>query len=241
MNEPVAHQYDDIVAAHYAAYRPPLHRLILDRVLSDERESAVGLDVGCGTGYSALALARHARRVVGVEPSPHMLQRATPHRGVRYVAGAAERLPLADRSVDIATFAGSLFYADRRATAEELGRVCRLGALVVVYDFEVRLSGVLCRYGMSPVVATDYDHSVNFSGTLGFAELAVTTERVTVRTTAAEQAHVLLADAARVDGFTRHFGVPDPFSPLVIDLTSTVGTSSVEADTYYAKYRLAPV
>lgn len=56
----------------------------------EEREIAVGLDLGCGTGYSALALAHHALGVVGVEPSPHMLRRATAHPRVRYVTGAAD-------------------------------------------------------------------------------------------------------------------------------------------------------
>ncbi|WP_436716151.1 class I SAM-dependent methyltransferase [Roseiconus lacunae] len=54
----MAHQYTDAVASHYAAYRPPLHELILMRVISNQTRFCDGLDVGCGTGRSSGALAK---------------------------------------------------------------------------------------------------------------------------------------------------------------------------------------
>jgi ubiquinone/menaquinone biosynthesis C-methylase UbiE len=53
-------RYDQVTAGHYAAYRPALHSLILRRVFSDADSFDVGLDGGCGTGHSAIALAAHA-------------------------------------------------------------------------------------------------------------------------------------------------------------------------------------
>jgi hypothetical protein len=43
-------QYDSAVAAHYAAFRPPLHRPILERLIRPGETFSVGLDVGCGSG-----------------------------------------------------------------------------------------------------------------------------------------------------------------------------------------------
>ena len=105
-------RYDDVAAAHYAAYRPPLHDLILRRALGADASFPTGVDVGCGTGRSTVALAARCGRVYGVDPSPAMLAAATAHEGVTYLAGRAERLPLADGLADVVTFAGSLSYAD---------------------------------------------------------------------------------------------------------------------------------
>lgn len=127
MNEP----YSEAVATHYAAYRPPLHRTILTRVLAGTGGFSDALDVGCGTGWSSLALAEFCDRVFAIDPSQSMLDGAPPHDSVAYLLGAAERIPLPDDSIDLVTFAGSLSYADREATAVELRRVCRPDAMIV--------------------------------------------------------------------------------------------------------------
>src|SRR5690625_4484968 len=69
-------RYDANAAAHYAAYRPPLHAMILGRVLTGNASFDIGLDIGCGTGYSAVALAKYCKFVYGIDPSPSMLNRA---------------------------------------------------------------------------------------------------------------------------------------------------------------------
>lgn len=72
MNE----KYDRAIATHYSAYRPPLHDIILEYVLLENEIFSVGLDVGCGTGYSAIALTKYCSQVHGIEPSSSMLQEA---------------------------------------------------------------------------------------------------------------------------------------------------------------------
>jgi SAM-dependent methyltransferase len=233
-------RYDSTAAAHYAAYRPPLHRLILSHVLSEGERFGKGLDVGCGTGYSAIELARYCGEVLAIDPSRSMLARATAHEGVRYQRGAAEDVPLGDDSVDIVTFAGSLFYADRGAAAGEVVRVGRDGALVLVYDFEVLLDEVLQACGVEPGGnASDYDHSVNFSGISGLTELALVSERVGLRVSAAELAHVLLSDSHRFDLLAGGVGRPDPFPALVEEIRSRSEDVTLEADLFYSSYRIA--
>jgi len=233
-------RYDEIAATHYAAYRPPLHKIILNRVLSENDLFATGVDVGCGTGYSAIALADHCTRVYGIDPSPSMLTRATPHERVVYLGGAAEHIPLPDGSVDIVTFAGSLFYADSDESREELRRVSLSAAVVIVYDFEVLLGDVLRRCGIhAPEAESDYNHRANFSGVSGFTELAVGSERVGVEGTASELAHVLLSDSSRFDQFATKYRASDPFVALTEELRSAYDRATIEADIYYSKYRIA--
>src|SRR5690625_1897326 len=133
----LSHAYNDRLAEHYSAYRPPLHAKILERILPAKARFAKGADIGCGTGYSSIALANYCDHVVGIEPSQAMLDQAKPQRDISYLLGSAEDIPLADNSVDIITYAGTLFYTDVRRAAQSLCRIQRTPALVIVYDFSV--------------------------------------------------------------------------------------------------------
>jgi ubiquinone/menaquinone biosynthesis C-methylase UbiE len=233
-------RYDPTSAAHYSAYRPPLHPLILRRVLSEGESFGAGLDVGCGTGYSATALAAYCARVYGIDPSLAMLREAAAHERVSYFGGAAERIPLPDHSVEVVTFAGSLFYADVGAAGAEVRRVGRGGGLVVAYDFEILLDEVLRRCGVDPdVVESDYDHRASFSGIAGFTELEVGSERVGLRVSPAELAHLLLSDSHRYDRLATRYRASDPFPMLAEEIRSMDDHAKIEADIYYSKYRIA--
>lgn len=233
-------RYDEIAAAHYSAYRPPLHQIILRRALSGGESFSVGLDVGCGTGYSTVALAEHCVRVYGIDPSPSMLREATPHERVIYVRGAGEHIPVQSRVVDVVTFAGSLFHTEAGATREQINRVCRPGAVVVVYDFELLLGEVLRRCGMDPRAdGSDYDHRANFSGARGFAEVTVGSDRLSLQVTASELAHVLLSDSSRFDRFAKRHHTADPFLALTGELRSAYDRTVIEAAVYYSRYRMA--
>jgi SAM-dependent methyltransferase len=235
----MAERYDRTAALHYAAYRPPLHRLILARILPAGARFEVGLDVGSGTGYSAVALAEWCARVHAVEPSEAMRSRAAAHEHVTYLAGSAERLPLPGDSVDLVTFAGSLSYADRDAARRELARVCREGATVIVYDFEVMLDEVLRSVGAEPPPEDPaYDHAVNFSGAPGLRELEVRRERVSVPVTPGELAHVLLSDSGRLDRLARQTGEPDPFPVVEARLRERYARDAVDAELYHSVYRV---
>jgi SAM-dependent methyltransferase len=53
------------------------------------------LDIGCGTGLSAKALAEVADEVVALDSAPKMLAFAPAAVGIEYVVGSAEHLPFA--------------------------------------------------------------------------------------------------------------------------------------------------
>lgn len=80
----VTERYDTLAAHHYAAFRPPLHTRILERVIHPGESFQTGLDVGCGTGHSTLALRRHCAHVIGLDPSQAMLDAAQAHAGITY-------------------------------------------------------------------------------------------------------------------------------------------------------------
>jgi ubiquinone/menaquinone biosynthesis C-methylase UbiE len=214
--------------------------MILEKALSSEESFGDGLDVGCGTGYSAVALAHHCLRVYGVEPSQSMLDRAMPHPKITYLKGTGGNIPLPDHSVDVVTFAGSLFYAKSGALIEEMKRVCRNRALVIPYDFEILLSEVLQQCGIG-VTETDlhYDYTIDFSESAGFREIVAGRGQVSLEVTAAELAHITLSDSHYHRAFVEKYGVSDPFAALTSELEAIRKKHVLEANIYFSKYETA--
>lgn len=231
--------YNQTTAHHYAAYRPPLHSMILDRVLGDHSTFKQGLDVGCGTGYSTLALANYCKTVTGIDPSQSMLARSLQHPGVNYLQGSAEEIPLPDHSIDIATFAGSLFYTDRNQVSVEIRRVCKTDALIIPYDFEVLFDEPINLLDLDdPQTETEYDHTINFSGMDDFKEIISKQEQVTIECTGIQLAHLLLSNADRYDKIAEKYETKNPFDKLKETLTKSGNHFFVKANLFYSKYQL---
>lgn len=101
------------------------------------------LDVACGTGDLALAVAARPNRpeVVGLDLVPAMLARAANKVGskdanVRLVAGDGTRLPFADASFDAVTIGfGIRNIPDRVGAMREMARVLAPGGRVYVLEF----------------------------------------------------------------------------------------------------------
>jgi ubiquinone/menaquinone biosynthesis C-methylase UbiE len=93
------------------------------------------LDVGCGTGRVAAALAERGSRVWGVEPSPEMAAQARA-RGVHVKVARAERLPFKDGWFDRAVLWLVAHLVDRPAAFAELGRVLAPGGRIAVATFD---------------------------------------------------------------------------------------------------------
>jgi ArsR family transcriptional regulator len=105
-------------------------------------------DLGCGEGYLTIETARWARRVIAVDRSPSVLRRAealAARRKVRNIVwkrGELERLPLEDRSVDVALLSQALHHADRPEVAlAEARRILRPGGRVLLLDLNAHDEG----------------------------------------------------------------------------------------------------
>jgi SAM-dependent methyltransferase len=99
------------------------------------------LDVACGPGLVALALAGAAGHVTGLDLTPAMLEKAQQlqrQRGLNNLTwrlGRADALPYADDSFDaVVTRFSFHHFTDPRAALAEMVRVCRPGGRVVVCD-----------------------------------------------------------------------------------------------------------
>jgi len=98
-------------------------------------------DIGCGEGYLTVEAARWARRVIAIDQSEEVLQRARALAARRNVAnitwkkGDIGSLPLRDGSVDVALLSQSLHHAsDPGRAIAETTRVLRPDGRVLILD-----------------------------------------------------------------------------------------------------------
>lgn len=136
--------FDEFAEAYRDWWGPiiaPAALQVLDdvEVASDDPSPFDLLDLGTGTGVLALAALERwpGVRVVGIDPSSHMLELAaeaarlqSPARAPRFrtVVASADRLPLADGSIDVATSSFVIQLVPNRARAlREVLRVLRPG------------------------------------------------------------------------------------------------------------------
>ncbi|WP_218105258.1 class I SAM-dependent methyltransferase [Micromonospora rhizosphaerae] len=127
------------------AFTSHLQRLV-DFARPDTED--VCLDVACGTGLVARALAVHTRHATALDATPEMLEAGKARadaEGVSNVVfqrGDAARLPFVDGSFSLVISRFSLHHVTEPAeVAAEMVRVCRAGGRVVVADM-VRKPGL---------------------------------------------------------------------------------------------------
>lgn len=94
------------------------------------------LDVGAGTGSSAIPAAERGAHVTALDLTPKLLEAGraeASQRGVEieWVEGDAQSLPFEDRDFDVViSCIGAMFAPDHEATAREVARVCRPGGTI---------------------------------------------------------------------------------------------------------------
>jgi SAM-dependent methyltransferase len=96
------------------------------------------LDVGCGTGRLAVALAERGARVWGVDPSGEMLQQARSNAAEKaaFKQAHAEALPFKDGWFDRAVLRLVVHLVDRPLAFREIARVLAPGGRIVMATFD---------------------------------------------------------------------------------------------------------
>jgi SAM-dependent methyltransferase len=98
------------------------------------------LDVGVGSGLNLPFYARNAEEIFGLDPSPLLLTRAQTnaqhfHNPVHLIEGSAERIPLADRSLDTIVMTWTGCSIPEVCTAlEEMRRVLKIGGRLLFVE-----------------------------------------------------------------------------------------------------------
>lgn len=113
--------------------------------LADIRAGQRVLDVGCGTGTLAIAVAKSepGSEVLGIDPAPEMVERARNKAGaagarVDFKVGVVENLGVEDCTVDVVLSSLMLHHLPGQVLADglaEIFRVLKPGGRLVAVDF----------------------------------------------------------------------------------------------------------
>jgi len=99
------------------------------------------LDIACGTGNTAIPLARRGCIVTGVDIAPNLLEQARARAAAEGLAitfdeGDAEALPYGDATFDaVTTMFGAMFAPRPELVASEMARVLRPGGLLAMANW----------------------------------------------------------------------------------------------------------
>lgn len=128
------------------------------------------LDLGCGGGHAAFAVARQASEVIAYDLSVQMLdvvRAAVLERGLSNVAvqqGSADRLPFADASFDlVCTRFSAHHWRNLPQALQEAARVLRQGGRLVVIDTAAPADVLADTYMQAIELLRDTSHVRNVS------------------------------------------------------------------------------
>jgi 2-polyprenyl-3-methyl-5-hydroxy-6-metoxy-1,4-benzoquinol methylase len=111
-------------AERYDRCRPRYPDVVIDQLLGPEPSGLEVLDVGCGTGIAARAMAERGAKVLGVELAPGMAEIACRH-GIAVEIGAFEDWEAAGRSFDRVTSAQAWHWLDLPAATAKAASLLR--------------------------------------------------------------------------------------------------------------------
>lgn len=131
----------DTCAEEYDQYRPPYPDALFDDLLALFRltPGSMVVDAGTGTGMAALPLAARGLRVVGLDPSPAMLNQArrrasAAHRAtVEFRPGRAEDTGLPAGAAEAVIMAQAFHWVDPPKALAEFQRILRPGGGLAIF------------------------------------------------------------------------------------------------------------
>jgi len=136
-----ARHYDDFFLKEFSLFYKYSIRPFFDRLAASGKKRKA-LDLGCGTGFLALAMAKQGFCVTAVDHSPQMIEFAKNKAKaaglsslISFEEGSAENLSFKDGQFDCVTCAGLLHHMEKMSPViEEMIRILKNGGLFYILE-----------------------------------------------------------------------------------------------------------
>lgn len=127
----------DTTVDHYVAARLTYDQRLIDWLVRDT--GAAGkrvLDLGCGPGFIANAVAPHVDTVIGLDPSPNMIAAARAHAApnTRFEVGSSEDLSAVEAPLQLVTIGRAFHWMDRPQTLADLDPLIAPGGAIALLN-----------------------------------------------------------------------------------------------------------
>ena len=129
------------VAEGYANDRPSYHSMVMKRIREELQiceNFSCGLDVGCGSGSSTIALKEICNEVIGIEESEEMLKVAKnkyKDENIYFLKCRAEDAPFRNNFFDVVTASGSVNWIEPHSFLPLVNGQIKKGGWFIIYDY----------------------------------------------------------------------------------------------------------
>lgn len=137
MDAPLNPNRFDAAVDHYVAARLHYDLRLIDWLARDTRAAGKRvLDLGCGPGFIANAIAPHVSEVLGLNPSPNMIDaaRARAAPNARFEVGSSEDLSAVQAPVQLVTIGRAFHWMDRPQTLADLDPLIAPGGAIALLN-----------------------------------------------------------------------------------------------------------
>lgn len=138
MKAPLNPDRFDSAVDHYVAARLDYAPALIQWLVRDTRATGKRvLDLGCGPGFIANALAPHVSEVLGLDPSPNMIDaaHAAAAPNARFAVGSSEDLSAVEAPVQLVTIGRAFHWMNRAQALADLDPlIARGGAIALIND-----------------------------------------------------------------------------------------------------------
>ena len=138
MKAPLNPDRFDSAVDHYVAARLDYAPALIQWLVRDTRATSKRvLDLGCGPGFIANALAPHVSEVLGLDPSPNMIDaaHAAAAPNARFAVGSSEDLSAVEAPVQLVTIGRAFHWMNRAQALADLDPlIARGGAIALIND-----------------------------------------------------------------------------------------------------------
>ncbi|HYC29973.1 MAG TPA: class I SAM-dependent methyltransferase, partial [Chitinophagaceae bacterium] len=121
----------------YAKWRPGYPKEFIEYIVSHVKDHDTAWDCATGNGQAAILLAEHFDKIFATDLSEQQLKYAKQHPKITYSQSPAEHTQFEPNTFDLVTVAQAYHWLDHQKFCEEAKRVCKPGAIVAVWGYNL--------------------------------------------------------------------------------------------------------